>query len=258
MLTFFRRIRLRILSLASSDTVRKGLLGSGQTQRYILYAIGEIALVVIGILIALQINNWNERRKEHQIEKELYHNLTASLKTDSIAVVNIDSLTQYSLALQELILTTPSKEILNRYNNEELRDIVRGIWRGVYSFYPQMGIYNQILSSNLMKLIQSEEIKEGLRKYYDFTCTRISVIDPIINERYHIYFQNYISKEVGMVVLGPLHDKMPPPTYTIEKLEHLKVEIASLYDLTYAASNILTELEKDINVLLVLIKKQIN
>jgi len=50
MLTFFRRIR-------------KGLLGSGATSKYLVYAVGEIALVVIGILIALQINNWNEGRK---------------------------------------------------------------------------------------------------------------------------------------------------------------------------------------------------
>ena len=57
MLTFFRRIR-------------KGLLGSGQARKYLLYAIGEIALVVIGILIALQINNWNEWRKDRIIEKE--------------------------------------------------------------------------------------------------------------------------------------------------------------------------------------------
>jgi len=53
MLTFFRRIR-------------KGLLDGGRTSKYVLYAVGEIALVVIGILIALSINNWNEARKDHQ------------------------------------------------------------------------------------------------------------------------------------------------------------------------------------------------
>jgi len=67
MLTFFRRIR-------------KGLLDGGSTSKYLIYAIGEIALVVIGILIALQINNWNESRKDRVKEKEvledLYENLT--------------------------------------------------------------------------------------------------------------------------------------------------------------------------------------
>ena len=57
MLTFFRRIR-------------KGLLGTSQTRKYLLYAIGEIALVVIGILIALQINIWNNSQIRNQRETE--------------------------------------------------------------------------------------------------------------------------------------------------------------------------------------------
>src|SRR5210317_465306 len=62
MLTFFRKIR-------------KSIVQVGSARKYLFYAIGEIALVVIGILIALQINNWNEwrkdRDKEHSILKEL-------------------------------------------------------------------------------------------------------------------------------------------------------------------------------------------
>tara|TARA_Y100000385_G_C13099534_1_gene643585 strand:- start:2936 stop:3121 length:186 start_codon:yes stop_codon:yes gene_type:complete len=46
--------------------IRKSLIDSGSSRKYLLYAIGEIALVVIGILIALQINNWNESRKDRQ------------------------------------------------------------------------------------------------------------------------------------------------------------------------------------------------
>ena len=69
MLTFFRKIR-------------KALLDSGSTGKYLLYAIGEIALVVIGILIALQINNWNENRKtQDQIKKQL-NTLVGALHDD--------------------------------------------------------------------------------------------------------------------------------------------------------------------------------
>mgnify|MGYP001308878957 CR=1 FL=1 len=42
------------------------MINTGSTKKYLVYAIGEIALVVIGILIALQINNWNESRKEFE------------------------------------------------------------------------------------------------------------------------------------------------------------------------------------------------
>ena len=58
MLTFFRRIR-------------KELLVSGDTRKYVLYAIGEIALVVIGILIALQVNNGNQNSMDRKQEKLL-------------------------------------------------------------------------------------------------------------------------------------------------------------------------------------------
>jgi hypothetical protein len=56
MLTFFRHIR-------------KSILGSGQAKRYILYSVGEILLVMIGILLALQVNNWNEQRKDRLKER---------------------------------------------------------------------------------------------------------------------------------------------------------------------------------------------
>lgn len=58
--------------------IRQKLLVENRVTRYLLYALGEIILVVIGILIALQINNWNEFRKERKRE-EMYLN---SLKSD--------------------------------------------------------------------------------------------------------------------------------------------------------------------------------
>jgi len=55
--------------------VRKSLLNEGKTRKYLKYAIGEIVLVVIGILIALQVNNWNENRKNIQKAKEFRERL---------------------------------------------------------------------------------------------------------------------------------------------------------------------------------------
>ena len=52
-----------------------------KTGKYFKYAIGEIILVVIGILIALSINNWNEDRKEHGQEQELLTQLQSEFKS---------------------------------------------------------------------------------------------------------------------------------------------------------------------------------
>ena len=62
MIKFFRKIRHKLLS-------------EGKTEKYFKYAIGEIILVVIGILIALQINNWNNERILAKEEKLLLANL---------------------------------------------------------------------------------------------------------------------------------------------------------------------------------------
>lgn len=62
------------------------LINQGKTARYLKYAIGEIILVVIGILIALQINTWNEERKNHQREIKLLNELKTNL------LINIENL----------------------------------------------------------------------------------------------------------------------------------------------------------------------
>ncbi|SRX74462.1 DUF6090 family protein [Aequorivita antarctica] len=55
--------------------IHKNLLNEGKTSKYLKYAIGEIILVVIGILIALSINNWNELQKDSIEEKAILESL---------------------------------------------------------------------------------------------------------------------------------------------------------------------------------------
>ncbi|MBO3118022.1 hypothetical protein J4050_14790 [Winogradskyella sp. DF17] len=65
-------------------TIRYNLMETGKTTKYFKYAIGEIILVVIGILIALGINNWNENRKSKLVEKDVLNNIYENLGVDSI------------------------------------------------------------------------------------------------------------------------------------------------------------------------------
>ncbi len=64
--------------------IRQKLFRENRISKYVLYAIGEILLVVIGILIALQINNWNENRKLVDQENKILNELHANLRADSI------------------------------------------------------------------------------------------------------------------------------------------------------------------------------
>jgi hypothetical protein len=69
MIKFFRKIRQK-------------LLAENRITKYLFYAIGEIVLVVIGILVALQINNWNEGKKEAEVEKQYMISLLSDLGKD--------------------------------------------------------------------------------------------------------------------------------------------------------------------------------
>ncbi len=73
MIKFFRKIR-------------QNLLSEGNTGRYLKYAFGEIILVMIGILLALQVNNWNENRKLDIRRQEYYRQLLDDLHSDSIFI----------------------------------------------------------------------------------------------------------------------------------------------------------------------------
>ena len=95
MIKFFRKIR-------------QNLLSEGKTGKYLKYAIGEILLVVIGILIAVQINNWNELRKQQLVEIDVLEGIRNDILKDSIDLnFNIRAYTRYiksdSIVLNHLI-----------------------------------------------------------------------------------------------------------------------------------------------------------
>ena len=86
MIKFFRKIRY-------------DLLEKNKTGKYFKYAIGEIILVVIGILIALQINNWNESNKKNKLKTSYITSLIDDYTKDTIQLNN--SINFNKLALQE-------------------------------------------------------------------------------------------------------------------------------------------------------------
>tara|TARA_R110002073_G_scaffold335881_1_gene529325 strand:- start:5132 stop:5479 length:348 start_codon:yes stop_codon:yes gene_type:complete len=77
---------------------------TGKTGKYFKYAIGEIILVVIGILIALSINNWNEARKSSAFEKEILTQVQANLVKDKLTLEEISSNFQKAINSSNKIL----------------------------------------------------------------------------------------------------------------------------------------------------------
>nr|WP_179318587.1 DUF6090 family protein [Winogradskyella helgolandensis] len=81
--------------------IRKDLMEQNKTSKYFKYAIGEIVLVVIGILIALSINNWNQSRKENILAKNYYNRLLSDLKADKAYTNRYISRVDSSLVLYD-------------------------------------------------------------------------------------------------------------------------------------------------------------
>ena len=69
--------------------IRQTLIMENKTSKYLKYAIGEIVLVVVGILIALQINNWNEQRKEDKMGLQFLKGIQSDLEKDIILIDSV-------------------------------------------------------------------------------------------------------------------------------------------------------------------------
>lgn len=94
---------------------REGLVKNNNTSKYIKYAIGEIALVKIGILLAMQINNWNENRKQQKEFNNILSTIHQDLKRDTL-IAGI--LVEYYKEIKKNSLKIINKEI-NRNNYKE-------------------------------------------------------------------------------------------------------------------------------------------
>ena len=145
MISFFRKIRQKLLS-------------QNRVTRYLIYALGEIILVTIGILIALQINTWNEQRKDTNREKLILQSLHSEF------IVNKEKI-QTTIELHEAILGTTKDlmklfkqpdSILKTYNLDSLME--RSInFRDIST--SQSAIEDLISSGNL-NLISSENLRK--------------------------------------------------------------------------------------------------
>ncbi|MDT0557841.1 DUF6090 family protein [Ichthyenterobacterium sp. W332] len=148
MIKFFRRIR-------------QNLIMENKTSKYFKYAIGEILLVVIGILIALQINNWNENRKLKLNEKYIIENLIEDLQSDYNNYETNKRGLEDQLKLVDQLIEVPANKIIDKTSYlHQLR------WGG--------NIVSIAFEENISKEIVNKDIQEAIKIYYRNQKTTIT------------------------------------------------------------------------------------
>lgn len=155
MISFFRKFR--------QDLMEKNKVG-----KYFKYAIGEILLVVLGILIALWINNWNEERKD----KQQAENYLDRVESDLIELIDKSS-NLISQNREILIAITKTQSLLERGTSlsESEKEIVSYafLWfpRTTYSL-PHMITYEEMKESGRINLIYEQKLRTQLAEYYNY------------------------------------------------------------------------------------------
>ena len=169
MTPFFRRIRQK-------------LANDNKFLKYSRYAIGEILLVVVGILIALQINNWNEHRKAQKQEYQMISQLLEDAKTDSIFYDSRLTLFKNQLNSYEALINYCDKL---DFNDDSMR-----FSQGQVPFTMAASQSNIMSNKNEYTTIINNEIKNSLRDYtisYSYITKAIDLHTDIVgNELYEL------------------------------------------------------------------------
>jgi hypothetical protein len=146
--------------LLNLKKIRKKLLDEGKLTKFIAYAFGEIIIVVIGILLALYLNNWNQNRADNRLEILYYQSIKNQLKQDSIILTgemyyNQTYYSQFTYAC-DLIRSDVKKEI------DTLGKIAFNMLR--YSdFRRRSNIYQTLINSGEIKVLKNNNITEKLQ-----------------------------------------------------------------------------------------------
>ena len=174
MIKFFRKIRF---DLMEKNKTGKPALPAG---RYLKYAIGEIVLVVIGILIALSINNWNEERK-NSLKENVY---LEGIKDDLIGDVKyIEFLIPYNnksiqkYARLDSIIQLKSNKIFEI----EFSEIFQ-LSEQIGTFYPRVGSYSSLITDNSAGLISNKKLLRDLKNIYEIQYVRASLLGQEVDD----------------------------------------------------------------------------
>jgi hypothetical protein len=225
MITFFRKIR-------------KKMTDKNKPATYVRYAIGEIVLVVIGILIALQINNWNEERKINLREKSYLRNLQIDLTDDTSMLKDVVSDQLQYLERTKLLIALVSDYIPE---NIKIYDSIYNFqMKGNPTFFPNSGTYRSLILGGNLDMISSENLKGSLTNLYERYYERLEYNGKIFDQKIlqfnqprKIFIHNGFTEEAlkDLSLLNGLLDEMEWRHAYIQRCKSTETELSKVLDL---------------------------
>ena len=218
-------------------SLRQNLIKEGKLKRYLLYAIGEILLVMIGISLAFQLDNWNDNRIKKNAEIKFYKNIKEQIIDDEELITgqreyNNYYRVQYKYA-NEII------EANDRSKLDTLGLIVRNLTN--YSDFDREGnIYETMVNSGQIKLLHNLEIVNGIRELEEL----YHYMNRMESIHYDAMMKYVIATTYPLVAFATNEIKKPDAifTYQFQNLIVMLLQIMEEKDRTYNQS--LNEIER--------------
>ncbi|SIO01259.1 hypothetical protein [Algoriphagus halophilus] len=185
MISFFRKIRQKLLS-------------QNRVTRYLAYAVGEILLVVIGILIALQINEWNQQRINKKISLQLHQRLLEDFELIEIRTQSSIADATESMELISFALLCFDQKSIPKGEEVKFDLAIRQFYRFTYPALP-MATYDEMKSSGKLDLIYNLEVRNQLNAFISLLESTELILgnagQSIQNNL--IYYDKYIRSETN-------------------------------------------------------------
>ncbi len=147
--------------------MRRKSLADGSNKNYLAYAVGEIILVVLGILIALAINNWWQNRSDHELSRVYLQSLKDDIQADIENLIKFKdrSIERIELPLERAIDVFLSNKPDSVDTVQFLNDIQMSMYMNIVPF--RKGTYEDMMSTGNLKLVKNLKIKNALHDYVE-------------------------------------------------------------------------------------------
>lgn len=220
---------------------------ASRVSRYLLYAIGEIILLVIGILIALQINNWNTQRVEKETEKKIYQNIKRQIVDDKNELTKVKDFNTYYSAQYEV-----ANQILSSKNRSKIDTLAYlTMTLSQYSDFHRSGnIYETLVNSGELKLLRNNDVTSSLQRL-EMTYSNLNKLEDI---HWEIIINELSPEMKGVINYSTLQVVKPEKLFSVE-LQNIFIE--SIY-LTKGKDSVYSKALDEIDTIIDLIDKELN